>query len=89
MKSKITRDFRKRFEKMSQSVQEQVKQTYMLWQTDPYHGSFQFKRVSHSQPIYSIRIGIGYRALGLREGDVIYWYWIGSHAEYNELLHRL
>jgi hypothetical protein len=24
-----------------------------------------------------------YRALGLRDGDVIAWFWIGTHEEYN------
>jgi hypothetical protein len=41
------------------------------------------------QPIYSVRIGIGYHALGLWEKDHIYWFWIGSHAEYDQLLKRL
>jgi hypothetical protein len=45
--------------------------------------------VSQSQPVYSVRIGIGYRALGLQEGDQISWFWIGSHAEYDEMLKRL
>jgi hypothetical protein len=45
--------------------------------------------VSRRQPIYSVRIGIGYRALGLREEDRVFWFWIGSHAEYDELLKRL
>jgi hypothetical protein len=24
-----------------------------------------------------------YRALGLREGDIIAWFWIGTHEQYN------
>jgi len=49
----------------------------------------QFKRISPSQPIFSVRIGIGYRALGLRHGEQVDWLWIGSHAEYDALLKRL
>jgi hypothetical protein len=30
-----------------------------------------------------------YRALGVREGDEIIWFWIGSHADYDRLLSRL
>lgn len=41
------------------------------------------------RPIYSVRIGISYRALGLRDEEQIYWFWIGSHAEYDDLLRRL
>jgi hypothetical protein len=33
-------------------------------------------------------VGLAYRALGLWEGDSIYWFWIGPHAEHEELLKR-
>jgi hypothetical protein len=70
-------------------VQEQAARAYALWRSNPYHNSLQFRRVSQRSPINSVRRGIGYRALGVREGDYIYWFWIGSHAEYDELLKRL
>jgi hypothetical protein len=44
------------------------------------------KRVHAIQPIYSVRIARGYRALGLRDGDLVTWFWIGSHADYDKLL---
>jgi hypothetical protein len=56
---------------------------------DPFHPSLHFKPVSARQPIFSVRIGIGYRALALRDGDHVFWFWIGSHAEYDSLLKRL
>lgn len=34
-----------------------------------------------------VRIGEHYRALGLREGDIIAWFWIGTHEEYNRFRH--
>jgi hypothetical protein len=89
VKSSVTKEFRRRLERLPTSVQEQAVRAYVLWRSNPYHNSFQFKRVSQRQPIYSVRIGIGYRALGLREADHVYWFWIGSHAEYDELLKRL
>ena len=42
-----------------------------------------------TRPIYSVRIGLGYRALGVREADEIVWFWIGSHADYDQLLSDL
>jgi len=48
-----------------------------------------FKRVSECEPIYSVRIGHGHRALDLLEGDTIYWYFIGNHDEYERELQRL
>lgn len=89
MKSSITKTFRKEFRKLPESVKEQVLKTYEIWQSDPYQGSLQFKLVSQRQPIYSARVGLNYRVLGLVDNNHIYWFWIGSHAEYDELLKRL
>ncbi|MCC3561745.1 MAG: hypothetical protein JGK26_21925 [Microcoleus sp. PH2017_27_LUM_O_A] len=89
MKSSVTKSFRTRLESLPASVQEQADKAYALWQDDPYHPSLQFKRVSQKQPIYSARISINYRVLGLLEADRIYWYWIGAHDEYDELLKRM
>jgi hypothetical protein len=89
MTSSVTREFRQQLARLPVTVQAQAARAYALWRSDPYHTSLQFKRVSQRQPIYSVRVGLGYRALGLREGDHIYWFWIGPHAGYDELLRRL
>jgi hypothetical protein len=89
MKSSATKTFRKRLLLLPGTVQEQATKAYELWTEDPYHPSLQFKRVNQKQPIYSVRINLNYRALGLLESDRIYWYWIGTHDEYDELLKRM
>ncbi|TAE60718.1 MAG: hypothetical protein EAZ76_06150 [Nostocales cyanobacterium] len=89
MKSSVTKTFRKQLDQLPTSIQEQAAKAYDLWRDDPYHNSLQFKRVSQRQPIYSARVGINYRVLGLLEENHIYWFWIGTHAEYDELLQRL
>ena len=89
MKSSVTKGFWKCLNALPPNVQEQAVRAYALRRSNPYHPSLQFKRVSQRQPIYSVRIGIGYRAPGLLEGDHIYWFWIGSHADYDALLKRL
>jgi hypothetical protein len=37
--------------------------------------------------LVSVRIGDHYRALGFLETDVVICIWIGSHAEYDRLIH--
>jgi len=32
---------------------------------------------------------LAYRALAVRDGDVILWFWIGTHADYDILLRQL
>ncbi len=90
MKSSVTKTFRKRLNRLPVTVQEQAEKAYELWRENPYHNSLQFKRVTQRQPIYSARVSLDYRVLGLLESDNhIYWFWIGAHDEYDELLKSL
>ena len=72
MTSSITRAFRRQLSRLPLQAQRQATQAYRLWRSDPYHASLQFKQVSPRQPIFAVRIGMGHRALGLREGDHIF-----------------
>jgi hypothetical protein len=36
--------------------------------------------------MWSVRIGLSYRALGYIENQEIVWYWIGPPAEYDRIL---
>jgi hypothetical protein len=58
MKSSVTKAFRKKFDGLPASVQEQAAKAYELWRSDPYHNSLQFKRVSQFQRIYSARLSL-------------------------------
>ena len=88
MISWIDPDFRKAFAQLPESVRAQARIAYRLFQKNPYHPSLQFKTIAPS--IYSVRIGIHYRALGVRvREDEIVWFWIGSHSEYDRLIRNL
>ena len=60
-----------------------------IFQADPYHPSLRFKKVHPTKPIFAVRISRDYRALGVRRNDSMIWFWIGSHAEYDQLRKRL
>jgi hypothetical protein len=34
-------------------------------------------------------VNLDYRAVGIRDGEEIVWYWIGPHSEYEKLIGRL
>jgi len=67
-------------------VRQRARQAYTLWCDNPAHPSLFFKRVKESQPLYSVRIGLAYRALGLLRADTVTWFWIGSHDDYDHLI---
>jgi hypothetical protein len=85
----VTERFWKAFEKLPQHIQRQARRSYQLWKQDPYHPSRHFKQVHSRKPIFSTRIGMGWRALSRRDNDDMIWFWIGSHEEYNTLIRKL
>lgn len=81
--------FRDALERLPQSVQRRAHEAYALFRADATHPGLHFKRVHATRPIYSVRVGLDYRALGIRDGDEMVWFWIGPHAEYDRLVARL
>ena len=89
MKSRITDRFRQAFGSLPEQIQEQTRQADRQFKENPGHPSLRFKKVHPSLPIYSARIGKTYRAVGQLDEDTIIWFWVGSHAEYDQLLSQL
>ncbi len=90
MKSRTTRQFKKHFKSLPITIKIQAVVAYRKWQTDPYQRGLFFKRVGKKMPVYSVRIGLDWRALGIIDGnqEKIIWFWIGSHAEYSKLIQK-
>ncbi|MBO9325362.1 MAG: hypothetical protein J7463_08105 [Roseiflexus sp.] len=86
MKSQTTLSFWQHYRALPPEIRQRARQAYKLWRDNPAHPGLFFKRVKESQPVYSVRIGVGYRALGLLKGDTVTWFWIGTHDEYERLL---
>lgn len=86
MKSRVTEDFVAHFRMLPAPIQELARKQYRLWKQNRAHPSLHFKRVHPHEPMYLVRVGRGWRALGLLEHDTITWFWIGSHADYDALI---
>lgn len=91
MRSRVTRRFWKLFDDLPERVQLEAKNIYRIWSRNPSHPSLYFKKIAVSGgiPVYSIRIGLHWRALGILEDDTVKWFWIGSHEAYNEIIKHL
>ncbi|HKI19532.1 MAG TPA: hypothetical protein VKA15_16725 [Isosphaeraceae bacterium] len=82
----MTEQFLTHYRVLPEHVREQARQAYALFLQDPHHPSLRFRRVHPTRPIFSARVGIDYRVVGMRDGNDIFWFWIGSHSEYDRLL---
>ena len=85
MRSVTSRRFRQIYAELPTDVRLHAKRAYRLFR-DPSHPGLSFKKVDDEANLYSVRIGIGYRAVGKLDGDQIIWFWIGSHGDYDRLL---
>ncbi len=89
MNSRTSRRFRDELARLPLDARHQAKRAYRLFASDPYHQSLHFRKVHAAVPVYSARVGLHYRAVGMLRGSDIVWFWIGSHADYDALLREL
>ena len=89
MISRTTRNFRRAKEKLPRNVQVQAKEAYRLFRNNPRHPSLSFKKVHSKRPIYSVRISLNHRAIGILDRDKIVWFWIGEHDQYEQMLKQI
>ena len=71
------------YEALPSDIRNLADKNYQLLKSDPRHPSLHFKRVGH---LWSVRIGVHHRALGMPVDDGVYWFWIGTHADYDKIV---
>jgi hypothetical protein len=72
------------FDGLPRAVQDAARKKHRLWLEDPFHPSLSFKELTPG--LWSVRVNWQYRALGRRRADLVVWFWIGTHAEYDRLI---
>ena len=78
---KATEKFWQEFYSLPKEVKILANKNFALLKSNPNHPSLQFKKLGK---LWSVRVGSGYRGLALLQGNVYFWIWIGSHAEYDK-----
>ena len=83
MRSRTTRGFWSCYRTLRPEIQKAADKSFALFKKNPEHPSLQFKKV---RELYSARVGLRHRALGLEKEGMLYWFWIGSHDEYSKII---
>ena len=89
MNSRTTRRFRDLHAGLPAHIRKLAKETFRLFCLNASHPGLRFKKVHPDPPIYSARVGIGFRAVCTLDGNTAVWFWIGSHADYDQMLKQL
>ena len=85
MKHRANSRFWRCYRGLPKDVRDLADRNYTLLKTDPAHRSLHFKKIG---ALWSVRVGLHYRALAAEAEDDRVWFWIGSHAEYDKLVGR-
>ena len=80
MKHRANPEFWSCYEKLPEEIQRLADRCHKLLLRDSRHPSLHFKKAGR---LWSIRVGLHYRAVSVESGTDIVWFWIGSHAEYD------
>lgn len=82
MKHRASRQFCAHYDVLPTDVRIIADKNFELLKSDPKHPSLHLKRIGLR---WSVRVGERYRALGIDSPpDGVYWFWIGSHANYDK-----
>ena len=71
------------YHRLPEDIQRLADENYQLLLQNPRHPSLHFKKIGR---FWSVRVGLHYRALAVEHGADVVWFWIGPHAEYNQLI---
>ena len=75
--------FWQHYRQLPESIQRLADKNFELLKQNPQHPSLHFKQIGR---FWSVRVGISYRALAVEVPTGLVWFWIGSHAEYDQLV---
>jgi hypothetical protein len=88
MKSRTLPVFWKLYRQLPASVRKEARAAYQQFTDNPRHPGLHFHRLFNDARYWSVRVTRGFRAVGIVDGDVITWIWIGDHDEFDRMFPR-
>ena len=73
------------YRQLPDDIRELADKNFSLLRENPRHASVRLKKVGI---LYSVRVGLHYRALAREYPDGLQWFWIGHHSTYDQVLKR-
>lgn len=83
MKHLTTPAFWKCYDKLPKDIQRLADQKFELLKKNPHHPSLYLKKAGK---YWSVRVSLKHRALAVEVQENMIWSWIGTHAEYEEMI---
>lgn len=75
------------FDDLPEDVKKLAEKNYKLWRESKNAPGLRFKQIHKTLPIYSFRVGMKHRTVGVETADnKIAWFWVGSFETFNETI---
>jgi hypothetical protein len=79
----------KEFDELPPEARKMAEKNYKLWKESPSHPSLRFKQIHEKQPIFSFRVGLKYRTIGVQTRDEkLAWFWVGSFEQFRDAINE-
>lgn len=73
------------FDELPPEIRKLAEKNYQLWKENPQHPGLRFKKIHAELPIFSFRVGMQYRTVGVETNDgKIVWFWVGSFEHFEK-----
>ncbi len=82
MNSVALPSFWEAYESLDEQTKRRAQRAFQRWTDDPFYPSLHFKCINSQENIWSARVSLAIRALGVMDGDTVTWFWIGDHDAY-------
>jgi hypothetical protein len=76
-------DFWVAYRKLPEEIRRIADKNFELMKVDPRHPSLRLKKIG---PLWSVRVGLQWRALAKERQEGLIWVWVGHHSEYDRWL---
>jgi hypothetical protein len=71
------------YQLLPENIRKLADKNFELLKSNPQHPSLHFKQIGQYR---SVRVGLAHRALATDVHDGLLWFWIGTHADYDDLI---
>ncbi|NQV85016.1 MAG: hypothetical protein HQ494_14490 [Rhodospirillales bacterium] len=77
----------KHFDELPDDIRKLAEKNYRLWKENSGHPGLRFKKIHATLPIFSFRVGMRNRTVGVEVDDnKIAWFWVGSFENFSAMI---
>ena len=90
MKSFKTVQFTKLLANLPNEIQKIARKNYQLLKADNKYPGLNFQtNYCNDYYFYTVRLGLYHKALGVKKGQIIIWFWKGSQEDDNNMFNQI